>query len=202
MKEIWKDIKGFEGKYQVSNLGNVLSLNYGNRGYSRLLVPKCNNKGRLWVELRGGPRKYVLVHTLVAEAFIPNPNGYTQINHKDENPKNNDVRNLEWCTQAYNNKYSRDRHPEYSIENIRKAPYPVGEEWYRIHACCDKKRIYESKYKHTPEVIQRDRNGCIVRRWDSLYTAYRGVNGSPTSIKECCEGKRRTAYGYKWQYAV
>ena len=116
MEEIWKDIDGFEGLYQVSNFGNVMSLNYGNRGYAKKLTPKCNNSGRLWVELlKGGKRKCMLVHRLVALAFIPNPNNFPQINHKDENPKNNFAFNLEWCTQSYNNNYSIERHPEYSI---------------------------------------------------------------------------------------
>ena len=106
MEEIWKDIDGFEGLYQVSNFGNVMSLNYGNRGYAKKLTPKCNNSGRLWVELlKGGKRKCMLVHRLVALAFIPNPNNFPQINHKDENPKNNFAFNLEWCTHAYNLSY-------------------------------------------------------------------------------------------------
>ena len=99
MEEIWKDIDGYEGLYQISNLGNVKSLNYRNQGIERILTPKCNNAGRLWVELaRNGDRKPMLIHRLVAMAFIPNPNGYPQVNHMDENPKNNRVDNLEWCT--------------------------------------------------------------------------------------------------------
>lgn len=120
MEEIWKDIDGFEGLYQVSNFGNVMSLNYGNRGYAKKLTPKFNNSGRLWVELlKGGKRKCMLVHRLVALAFIPNPNNFPQINHKDENPKNNFAFNLEWCTQSYNNHYSIERHPEYSIHYLQ-----------------------------------------------------------------------------------
>ena len=65
MEEIWKDIDGYEGKYQISNLGNVMSLNYAGRGYARKLTPKCNNSGRLWVELLDrGKRKCMLIHRL------------------------------------------------------------------------------------------------------------------------------------------
>ena len=102
-KEIWKDIKGYEGLYQVSNKGNVRSLHYGK--IKQLSIVKRSN-GYLMVSLWNKmKRKHYLVHRLVAEAFIPNPNNYPQVNHKDENPINNSVDNLEWCTSKYNNNY-------------------------------------------------------------------------------------------------
>lgn len=111
--EIWKDVVGHEGLYQVSNTGNVRSLNYGGHGYAKVLIPKQNNRGRLWMELRNnGKKRYALVHRLVAEAFIPNPQELPQINHIDENPQNNDVSNLEWCTQSYNIRHSRQRYSD------------------------------------------------------------------------------------------
>ena len=78
--EVWKDIDGYEGRYQVSNLGNVKSLNYRRQGVSKLLTPKRNNSGRLWVELfnEDGKRQF-LIHRLVGAAFVPNPDGYDQI---------------------------------------------------------------------------------------------------------------------------
>lgn len=106
MQEIWKDIDGFKGKYQVSNYGNVKSLIHDK---PRLLKPSLTN-GYLTVTLsnKKGSSKY-LVHRLVAFAFIPNPNNYKEVNHIDEIKTNNCVTNLEWCTRAYNMAYGTAR---------------------------------------------------------------------------------------------
>lgn len=108
MEEIWKDIKGFEGIYQISNLGNVKSydkhIKNGN-GYAvrkgKQLKPNLTKGGYYSVHLYIGQRKREpkLIHRLVAEQFLPNPNNYPQVNHKDENKLNNRVDNLEWCTE-------------------------------------------------------------------------------------------------------
>lgn len=105
MTEIYKDIPGYDGKYQVSDLGNVRSLQYKE---PRILQPINRDKyGHKNVELcKDGVRKKFLVHRLVAEAFIPNPDNLPCVNHKDENPANNEVSNLEWCTAKYNVQYS------------------------------------------------------------------------------------------------
>ena len=111
MKEVWKDIKGFEGLYQVSNLGRIKSF-YGWNGKKyvqreKILNPYKQVAGKNYyryvVKLnKYGKLKDMKVHRLVAQAFLPNPNNYPIINHKDGNPLNNKVDNLEWCTQKYN----------------------------------------------------------------------------------------------------
>ena len=119
MEEIWKDIKGFEGRYQVSNLGRVRSLDWpGHKG--RILKQKLGKRWGYYIlnlAHADGYIKTVSVHRLVAMAFIPNPDNLPEVNHKDENKLNNTVylntdgsidinrTNLEWCTGLYNIRY-------------------------------------------------------------------------------------------------
>lgn len=115
--EEWKDIKGYEGLYQVSSEGRVKSLDhtivcYNGKGVAtkkhtgKILKPFSRSPFYKSVSLRkDGEMRQLLVHRLVAEAFIPNTNNFPLINHKDENPSNNFVENLEWCTHLYNMNY-------------------------------------------------------------------------------------------------
>lgn len=112
MQEIWKDIEGYEGLYQVSNFGRVKSLDrYVLRNENTLFVKvivlsQLNIRGYLAVRLcNSGKYKNYFVHRLVANAFIHNDNNYSEINHIDENKHNNHVDNLEWCDRKYNVNY-------------------------------------------------------------------------------------------------
>ena len=106
MQEIWRDIEGYEGLYQVSNKRRVKSLNYRHTGKEEVLKQGKTKKGYLLVCLsKGGKHKNYQVHRLVASAFISNPENYPVINHLDENASNNCIENLEWCTQKYNCNY-------------------------------------------------------------------------------------------------
>ena len=104
-KEIWKDILGYEGLYQVSNYGRVRSLNYNHTGKVKLLKSRVNKHGYNLVYLFKYKLKGLQIHRLVAQAFIPNPLNLPQVNHKDENKLNNYVDNLEWCDAKYNVNY-------------------------------------------------------------------------------------------------
>lgn len=107
MKEIWKDIDGLFG-YQVSNLGRVRSFfsRWGKRKYPKIMKGSIDSHGYVQVTIRiNGKSKLMLVHRLVAKTFIPNPLNLEMVNHKDENPLNNNIDNLEWCTRSYNNSY-------------------------------------------------------------------------------------------------
>jgi len=120
-KEIWKDIEGFEGLYQISTYGRVKSLG---RYVERI---RCGQVGKFWVDekiitscrctggyvkvtlCKNGVHTQKMIHRLVAETFIPNPNNLPQVNHKDEDKTNNHIDNLEWCTDLYNKCYGTAR---------------------------------------------------------------------------------------------
>lgn len=105
-KEEWRPVVGYEGKYEVSNLGNVDALDFHRQGIRMALKKIKLNDGYIRVTLyKNGKPKHHAVHRLVASAFISNPNNYPCINHKDENKQNNYVENLEWCTILYNNNF-------------------------------------------------------------------------------------------------
>lgn len=105
IKEEWRPVVGYEGLYEISNLGNVKSLNYHREKKDRILnIYDCNGYKFVNLYKDGNPKKGQ-IHRLVAMAFIPNPNNFPIINHKDENLSNNRVENLEWCDYKYNTNY-------------------------------------------------------------------------------------------------
>lgn len=109
-EEVWKDIRGFEGSYQVSNKGRIKSVVRKNRLSEKILSPYITKRGYLEVKLcLGGVTFPLSIHRAVAECFIPNPYNLPQVNHKDEDKKNNNADNLEWCTNEYNNMYGTVR---------------------------------------------------------------------------------------------
>lgn len=113
MNEFWRQVVGYEGLYEVSNFGKVRSLDRyvkhprGDlRLKGRILKQQIDHNGYLFVSLsKNGKVKMFRIHRLVAQAFIPNPDNLPMVNHKDENPLNNQVFNLEWCTAKYNINY-------------------------------------------------------------------------------------------------
>ena len=176
MEEVWKDIKGFEGLYQISTMGNVKGLNWRNTGQSRKLVPKISNKGYAHVHLyKNGFQKDSTIHRLVAKHFLANAADYQEINHKDENPLNNNVDNLEWCDHLYNVRCYINNHV-----NTKKKGIP---------------------YKQTPKIEQRTHDGTLLQTWDSFIQIKHKLNKNESSIRDCCSGKRQQAYGYLWAFA-
>ena len=178
--EVWKDVAGYEGFYQVSNKGNVYSIgrinSRGNRCGGRTLKPGCNNHGYLTVGLcKNGKSKTKNVHRLVAETFIPNPKGFLEINHKDENKSNNEPSNLEWCTREYNVNYGT-----------------------RTEKVCKKVRAVNAK---TGEVITFNSTHDAGRKgYCQSYVAKACKGIYKTKAGKLIGGDGRTYRGYKWEY--
>ena len=173
MVEIWKDVVGYEGLYKVSNLGNVMSFKHKK---PKLLKPRKDSKGYLQILLSNHNKsiKNFLIHRLVAQAFLPNPNNYPVINHKDENKTNNRVSNLEFCTQQYNTTYGTAQE--------RRA-----------------KKLTNRKDQSKP-VLQYDKNGIFVKEYPSIMDAERNTGVKHQDIGNVCKGKLKSAGGYIWKY--
>ena len=165
--ETWKAIAGYEGIYEVSDLGRVRSLKYGKE---KILKPGKNQGGYLHVVLcKDGQSKTITVHRLVADAFVPNPNNLETINHKDEVKTNNTVTNLEWMSQKDN--------LNYGTRNKR-----VGEALSKQVQMFDKS------------------TGELLATFPSLAEAERVTEINQGNISSCCNGKYKSAGGYKWRY--
>lgn len=197
--EVWKYVPGYEGLYQVSTLGNVrsigrtvkgrfhngkdLKLRYDPDGYRRVML--CKN----------GKVKGFKVHRLVAMAFIPNPNNYPMINHKDETKDNNNVFNLEWCTAAYNNTYGTVKQRQ--AEKLRGRPlyHFRGEKnfMYGKHIC-------RGDHPYARKVAQMDMDGNIIKIHGCLIDAGESVGVTGGNIAHVCKGRMATCRGYKWAY--
>ena len=197
IKEVWKDIKGYEGLYQVSNLGRIKSLEREVwNGYKvflkseKILKPKSNSKdGYLRIALsKNGKVKDKLIHRLVAEEFIPNPNNLPQVNHKDENKNNNYVTNLEWCDSKYNANYgTRNERSTNNKPSMKGSNNPMY----------GRKGEYASNSR---KIVQLELDGSLVRKWNCISDVVRELGFNCGSISRCCRGKLKKHKGYKWMY--
>lgn len=173
IKEYWKPVVGYETSDEISNMGRMRIINYRNTGKYKLRKLTIHSKGYFTVHLtKNSITKLYQVHRLVAEAFIPNPQNLPCVNHKDENKLNNNVDNLEWCTNKYN--------INYGTRNKRIS-----------------KKMTNGKL--SKPVIQYDLNGNFIKEWPSAHEC--GRNGfNDSSVSACCRGKLKTHRGFIWKY--
>ena len=182
--EEWRNIEGYEGKYQVSNLGRVRSFIKTKSGKILSLTPDKN--GYLACHLyKNGKRKCEKVHRLVAQEFIPNPNNLPQVNHKDEVKTNNNSDNLEWCTNEYNHNYGTINK---RISRSNKGKH-TGEKSY----------LYGKKGKEHPT---SKKIRCITtgEKFESISEASNKYKINVSSITGCCKGRLKTAGKMRWEY--
>lgn len=173
--EKWIAAIGYDGKYEISNYGNVRNTVTG-----KYLKPSISKTGYYFVKLdrAGAPRKNAFIHRLVAENFILPVNGKFQVNHKDGDKSNNCVENLEWVTPA---------------ENIQHSFSALG-----------KKSALKGKTgaenKNSRPVCQYTLDGDFVRQWPGVSDAARNVGCSPAQILNVIAGRIATCHGYIWAY--
>lgn len=173
-KEWWAFVPGHES-YMASTLGRIISLDYKHTGKLGLVIgdtyitPSGQKRNRVALD---GVRKHRAIW--IALTFIPNPNNLPQVNHKDENPENNCVENLEWCTAEYNINYgTRNKRVSEKLTNGSKR---------------------------SKMVAQYTLDGKLVKVWPSLREIQRKLGFEKASISRCCLGKQHTSYDYIWVY--
>jgi len=198
MEEIWKDVEGYDGCYQVSNYGKVKSIDryveYTDgrvRFYKgKILKTRKNKDGYLCVKLsKNGITYNTFLHRLIATAFIPNANSLPIINHKDENPSNNNISNLEWCTYKYNNEYNGLK--ERQLSTFKKK-LDLGE----YNSLCFKRR----------KIAQLDYAYRLIKIWESSMDIERSIGIKSGNISLCLHkkrnrmGKDENGNYYYWMY--
>ncbi len=187
--EIWKDINGYEGYYQISNQGNVRSVDRFDGVHDRkgtIIRHGLKQNGYLQVGLRKhGTRKWFGVHRLVAIHFIKNPDNKPQVNHIDGNKQNNTVENLEWVTEKENQNHA-------ARIGLRDN-MPKGEK----HANYGK---YGANSRSAKPVIRRDPKTGETKLYKAKILA-KDEGFDVTSISKCCHGKLKTHKGYEWYFA-
>jgi len=173
MQEIWKDIEGYEGLYQISNLGNVKSLYFEP---PIILKSSKDSRGYLYVVLsKNGKQKIGRIHRLVASAFICNPKNKPQVNHIDGVKSNNTVKNLEWVTNAENMKHA-------SKNGLRAD-------------------VSGNNNPRCRAINQYDLNGKLIKQWKSFYEITCSLGFNRSCIWRCCIGKFQKSHNYIWRYA-
>lgn len=197
MKEIWRKVKGYEELLIVSNIGNVKRLGWTNKAGNYVLEKdkaiSTHHTGYRYIVINfEGKQKFLLVHRLVAEAFIPNPDNLSEVNHQDLNKSNNSINNLEWCSRQENVDHA-----------VAKGARKVNTNKPNIN----KTRVNKPKsYAPTnpggipkKPIVAIDAEGNETT-YESANACARAIDGFSTNIAKCLKGKLRTYKGYTFKY--
>lgn len=173
-EEIWMPIQGYS-KYLVSNRGRIKTIQIRGKKVNQLMVQTLTKKGYLKVTLyENNNKKTLLVHQIVAQTFIPNPNNKPQVNHKNGIKTDNRVENLEWNTAKEN--------VNHSIRiGLRKA-------------------LRGKDNPCSKTIIQMDLGNNIIHAWGSSKEVERELGIDQSLIIRCCQGKQKTSHGSLWRY--
>ena len=218
MREEWRPVIGYEGLYEVSNMGRVKSLKrtvWDNRGYyrtvpERILKPVDKGMGYLYVLLwKDGKGKNCRINRLVAIAFIPNPYNLPEVNHIDQNKENNCVSNLEFCSSKYNCNFGdRNKRIAEKLTGRKQSKEHVKRHAEKLRG---KKQSKESVRKRAEKltnhpktskpVIAIDKITGLILEYPSLHEASRQLRINLGNISNCLNGRQKTCGGFYWYYA-
>lgn len=164
IKEIWKDIPNYEDLYQASNLGRIKSLNFNGTGKEKIRSIQTTGNYNHIILYKNGKRKNFSIQKLIALTFIPNPNNYKEINHKDENTRNNNVNNLEWCNHNYNINYGNRTKKMKEKQSIKINQYDLYGNYIKTWDCMnDAIRFYNNT--HICDVCKNKRKNASGFLW-------------------------------------
>ena len=189
MDTVWKDVVGFEELYEVSCQGKIRNKNNG-----RLLNGWTIKKGYIQVALRKNKKSYfMLVHRIVAEAFISNPDRKEFVDHINTITSDNRVENLRWCNYTENNNNPTTRSKNSIAKTGKNNPL-----YGKTHK---KETILKMRNSaKNISVVQISKSGTTLNVWNSMREAERETGISQGNITKCCQRKRNTAGGYIWRY--
>ena len=188
METKWKAVPGYEGKYEVSDKGEVRSLNYRGTGQAKVLKPITSGKGYLMVGLcKDGRMQWEKIHRLVASLFIPNPDNKPQVNHRDGVKTNNLASNLEWVTGGENLAHA-------DKTGLKKADPEWGRTLGRVHGSA-------GRMANRKPVIATDVRTGVETRYESAAEVERVLGIHHSDVTRVCVGKRKISKGHTFRYA-